>query len=119
MNNQAVGSIIVSDQLLCTCVANSAREYPGVIGLDKVASEKALDILSKDTSVSNGVRISRKDGKPVLDIFIVVEYGTQIPKLAWELQNKIKDDIKTITDQNVEDINIHIEGVDSKEQNIE
>lgn len=110
-----IGKIRISDHILCACVANSTKKFPGVLSTENLTTEKALDIISRDISVFDGVKITRKDGVPFVDVFIVVEYGTQIPKLAWELQKKIKKDFASISDENIEEINIHIEGIDAKE----
>ena len=112
---ETIGSIAVSDQILCSCVANSTKKYPGVVALDKDSAENALDILSRDVSAAEGVRLTRKDGIPVIDVHVIIELGTQIPKLAWELQKIIRSDLKSITGQDIDDINIHIEGVNYKE----
>ena len=114
LKEEHIGSINISDQILCACVANSVGKFPGIINLSEEGAEKALDILSRDLAVSDGVRLARKGDNPTVDVFVVVEYGTQIPKLAWELQKKVQEDVLSITGQKITDINIHIEGVSSK-----
>ena len=114
--DDAIGKISISDHILCACVSNSAKVFPGVVSMDKDSAEKALDILSRDITAFDGVRITRKEGHPILDVYIIVEYGTQIPKLAWELQKRIRNDYTRISDEEIEEINIHIEGVNIKEK---
>ena len=104
-------TIGMSDQLLCAALAKSCRTYPGVLSLDKEAQDKALDILTRDIASSDGVRLTRKDDMIIVDVYVVVKYGTKIPQLAWELQKKLSKEIRSITDKDVEEINIHIEGV--------
>ena len=105
----------ISDQELCSHVANSVMNFPGIISLDHDSAAKALDILSRDIVVYEGIRLSKKDVEPSLDIYVVVEFGIQIPKLSWELQKQIQSDVKEKTGQDVKEINIHIEGVSNKE----
>ena len=105
----------ISDHVLCERVAQSALRFPGVIRLVEESAERTLDIISRDVTSSSGVRISRKEKETIVDIYVVVEYGTRIPKLAWELQKRVQNFIKSVTREVVEDINIHIEGVEKNE----
>ena len=47
----------------------------------------------------------------MIDLFIVVEYGSRIPEVAWEIQEKVKKSVETMTGLNASKINIHIQGV--------
>ena len=116
LKEENIGNIGISDEILCACVAGSVKKFPGIITLSSDSAEKTLDILSRDLAVSDGVRISRKGEEPSVDVFVVIEFGVQIPTLAWELQKKIQKDILSITGQNITEINVHIDGVGIKEQ---
>ena len=100
---------------LCDSVYSSAMNFPGVISLDKDSADKALDILSRDIIAHKGIRIAKKDDALNIDVHIVVRYGAKIPQLSWELQKKIKKDISSINDIEINEINIHIEGVEKED----
>lgn len=108
---ETIGNIGMSDQMLCSALARSCASYPGVLSLDKESQDKALDIISRDVVASDGIRLTRKDDSIILDVYVIVKYGTKIPKLAWELQKKLSKEIRAITKKDVEEINVHIEGV--------
>ena len=42
---------------------------------------------------------------------IVVEYGSNIPDVAWEVQDKVKTEIETMTGINVESVNVSVDGI--------
>ncbi|MGN1092379.1 MAG: Asp23/Gls24 family envelope stress response protein, partial [Monoglobaceae bacterium] len=46
-----------------------------------------------------------------LDLSIVVEYGSNIPDVAWEVQDKVKTEIETMTGINVESVNVSVDGI--------
>lgn len=46
-----------------------------------------------------------------IDLHIIVEYGVRIPDVAWRLQEAIKQSVETMTGLNVNEINIHVQGV--------
>lgn len=93
--------------------------YESVCSMDGV-TELAIDaeglkgiILSRDIVSKNGIKLSKdKEGNLTLDVYIRVKYETIIPQLAWELQKKIQEDVNNKDGVMVNDINIHVEGVD-------
>ena len=68
------------------------------------------NILGIDPS-GKGVKLSRSDEGLVLDIYVIVEYGIRIPQLAWDIQSKVKQELESITDITVLEVNIHVQGV--------
>lgn len=80
----------------------------------KAAKESASTVPGvKKTILAKAVK--GKDKEITVDISIIVAYGTKIPQLAWELQRKVQWDIVMETGIKVNDINIHVEGVDMGE----
>ena len=45
---------------------------------------------------------------------IIVEYGIRIPDVAFEIQNKVKKSVETMTGLKVDEVNVHIQGVDTE-----
>ena len=82
----------ISESQYNSHISKSIKSFPDVIKID-------------------GIKLTKKEEAPSLDVFVIVGFGTQIPKLAWELQKKIHDDIKEELGAEIEEINIHIEGV--------
>ena len=99
------------DQKICVHIVESLKNYPGLVRLDKVAAENALDRLSKDKTIFNGIKITNREDLTIIDVYVVVEFGTQIPKFAWELQKKVQEETKEFSGKEIDEINIHIEGV--------
>src|SRR5699024_8861049 len=64
---------------------------------------------------SKGVRVSRdQNGDPVIDIFVVVHYGSKIPQLAWDIQTAVRENVQAIAGEKVTEVNIHVQGVTLK-----
>ena len=41
----------------------------------------------------------------------MADYGVKIPQLAWDIQNEVKKSVSGITDQILNAVNIHVQGV--------
>ena len=58
-----------------------------------------------------------------IDVNIIVEYGTRIPDVAFEIQNRVKKSVENMTGLKVVEVNVHVQGVkaeiDNDEENVE
>ncbi len=55
----------------------------------------------------------------MIDLYTIVEYGTKIPDVAWEIQESVKRAVETMTGIEVNEVNIHVQGVHFPEENAE
>lgn len=57
------------------------------------------------------IKLSENKGEFILDIHINLTFGIKIPQIAWDIQNAVKKSVYNMTKINIENINIHIDGV--------
>ncbi|MDK2934502.1 MAG: hypothetical protein PWP27_2312 [Clostridiales bacterium] len=67
-------------------------------------------------NLTKGVKVDIKDKDATIDLYIIVEYGCKIPEVAWEIQEKVKKSVETMTGLDVEKVNIHIQGVNIEKE---
>ena len=82
----------------------------------KVLRMKVGDIfeLVDDVEVVHKMEITKiEDGKAKLDVNIIVEYGSRIPDVAFEIQNRVKKAVENMTGLVVEEVNVHVQGVNT------
>lgn len=111
MQPEELGTLKISDEVIATCASQAVKEIKGIYQLTGGLTESlSKNILGIDYS-NKGIKISRNDFGITLDIYIIVEYMTKIPQLAWETQSKVKEEIENMTDLKVQAVNIHVQGV--------
>jgi len=112
MQEENLGTIKISDDVITACAAAAASGIPGVSRLAAGFTENlSINILGIEPG-GMGVRLSREEEGLVLDIYVIVEYRVKIPQLAWEIQSNVKKEVEGITDIKVKEVNIHVQGVD-------
>ena len=62
-------------------------------------------------NLAKGIRVEAEDEKVKIDVNIIVEYGTRIPDIAFEIQNRVKKSIENMTGLKVTEVNVHVQGV--------
>ena len=75
---------------------------------------------------SGGIRVSveHSQGSISVDAYVLVKYGQRIPDLAWDVQEKIKDNLERYTGYDVKAVNVNVQGIytnsaDNIQMNIE
>ena len=93
MQEENLGTIKISDEVITVCAAGIVSKIPGVCDLTGGFTDSlSKNILGIDPS-GKGIKLSRSDEGLVLDIYVIVEYKVRIPQLAWEIQSKVKQRI--------------------------
>ena len=106
------GAVKISDEVIAVCAVNAALKTEGVAGLaGGISNTLSKNFLGKEL-LSKGVKVSQSDGTAQIDVFIKVRYHARIPAVAWDIQENVKNEIKTMTDIDVTAVNIHVQGVE-------
>ncbi len=112
--NENNGTIKISDEVIATITSVAISEVDGVCGhMGSIAGEIASKFSKKNTN--KGIKVSINDNEAVIDINIVVKYGIRIPEIAWEVQENVKKSVESMSGINVVKVNIHVVGVEFKE----
>ena len=104
------GKINISDEVVSIVASLAANSVKGVAGMVSSISGGFAELLGKK-NLSKGVKVSVTDKNVALDLSIIVEYGSKIPDVAWEIQEKVKSEVEAMTGLNVTAVNVSVEGV--------
>lgn len=117
--NENSGNVKISDEVIATIAQIAANEVDGIIGTGSSFAGEIKQILSKKAPVGKGVKVVTENGEVTVDINVVVEYGAKIPAVSWELQENVKKNVESMTGLSVRKVNIHVVGIEVKEEETE
>ena len=107
-----MGTVGISNDVIARLAGMSAMECYGVVGMAARSIRDGLVGLLKMESLSKGVRLQTQDeGDLLIDLHIIVEYGTNIVAIAQTLMDNVKYKIEETVGLKVREVNIIIEGV--------
>ncbi|RCX16797.1 putative alkaline shock family protein YloU [Anaerobacterium chartisolvens] len=109
------GSIKISDEVVAIIAGIAATEIPGVAGMSGGIAGGIAEMLGRK-NLSKGVKVEVGEKEAAIDLYIIVEYGSRIPDIAWEIQEKVKKAVQTMTGLDVIEVNIHIQGVNIEKE---
>lgn len=108
-NNSALdgGTIKISDEVVSIIAGIAAFEVPGV----SAAGSGIGEIFGTKKNPTRGVKVEVLENDAQIDLQVMVNYGIRIPEVAWEVQERVKKSVESMTGLTVSRVNIHITGI--------
>lgn len=105
------GNIIYSDEVLAKIVGLSTMECYGVVGMvSKNATEGFWELIRVE-NLSKGVKLNFNEDKLVIELFVMVEYGTKISVISNNIIQKVRYNVENYTGLKVSAITVNVQAV--------
>ena len=112
-----IGYIEVADEVISIVASLAACDVSGVIGMSTGFREGISKFFGK-SNLAKGVRI-KMEGKTVnVFVYVIVAYGVNIPEVALKIQRRVKEAVESMTEYEVNYVDVHVEGVERRPKSI-
>lgn len=108
-----MGVIRIADEVVSTVAGLAAVEVEGVASMSGGWGTDLVEKLGKK-NLGKGIKVDATGEQTIIDIFIVIEYGYAIPKVAENVQKEVKLAVESMTGLNVAAVNVHVVAVMTK-----
>ncbi len=110
-------SVVISEDVVSVIAGIAVSEVPGVVDTAGGFAGGISEVLSGKKKLSKGIKVEVGEKETKIDVNIIVEYGTRIPDIAFEIQHKVKNAVKEMTGLDVIAVNVHVQGVRTSVEN--
>ena len=114
LENGDNNGIKISDDVVSVIAGVAVSEVNGVAGMAGGFAGGISEVLSGKKNLSKGIKVDVGEKETKIDVNIIVEYGTRIPDIAFEIQNRVKKAVETMTGLKVLEVNVHVQGVSTE-----
>ena len=104
------GSINISEEVITSVVKSAISEIEGVAGLSNTAGSELAELIGLKT-VTKGVKVQFVDEKIVVDTIITIAYGSNVVKVAQNVQDKVLTTVQMTTGLEKVEVNVHVTGI--------
>ncbi len=105
------GSIMISEDVVASIVAQSVQEVEGVVGLSVKPGADIADIIGKK-NWGKGMRIViAEDNSLTIDCDILICYGQSVVAVAQNVQETISGQLESMTGVKVSSVNVNVCGI--------
>jgi len=105
------GTISIENEVVARIAGMAAISCYGIVGMAAKNIKDGLVQLLKIESLTKGVQIKITDGSIVIDLHIIVEYGTNIAAIADSIVSTVKYRVEENIGLPVAEVNIFVEDV--------
>lgn len=103
------GTITYANEVIATIAGVAANEIDGIAGM--CVSGGFSEILGRNRTITKGVKVEVGSQEAAVDLYIVVEYGQPIQKVAGEVQENVRKALESLTGLHVVRVDVHVQGV--------
>ena len=113
---QDTNGIQIADDVVAVIAGVAVAEVPGVAGMSGGFAGGITEVLSGKKNLAKGIKVDVGEKETRIDVNIIVEYGSRIPDVAFEIQNRVKKAEETMTGLKVVGVNVHVQGVSTNNE---
>jgi len=106
----SLGRIEVSPAAIASIANEAVLTCYGVVGTaDRDLASGIAHLLSRESK--RGIEVHVKDGRIVIDVYVIIEYGTRISAVAQSVMNVVKFNVERALGMPVAEVNVHVAGL--------
>ena len=108
--NNEYGCVEIDKQVIAQIVYRAAMESYGLVGLGY--KSKGIVELLKGENATKGVKVDElEDNTIAIELYVIIQYGTNISTVANNIIDKVKYTIEKITALKVSKIDVNVQGI--------
>lgn len=101
----------ISEDVVAVIAGIAVSDVQGVAGMAKGFAGGLTEAFSGKKNMAKGIKVEIGEKETKIDVNIIVEYGSRIPDVAFEIQSRVKKSVKEMTGLEVLSVNVHVQGV--------
>lgn len=106
-----IGKIEVSRKAIASIASEAVLSCYGVVGMSSTTlCDGIAEILQVD-SYHRGVEAKLTEDQIVIDLYVVIEYGTRISEVAQNVMECVKFAVEKALGMRVAGVNVHVQGL--------
>jgi uncharacterized alkaline shock family protein YloU len=105
------GRIEISPHAIATIAGDAVLRCYGVVGVaNKSLIDGLADLLQPDRW-GRGVEVQVREGQVVVDLYVIVQYGTRISEVAHGVMSNVKYALEQALGMPIAAVNVHVQGL--------
>lgn len=105
-----LGKIEVSPLAVASLASEAVLRCYGVVGMAPAGTlrDGLVEILQRDAT-HRGVEVRLREGSIVVDLYVVIEYGTRISEVAQNIMETVKFSLERALGMPISEVNVHVQ----------
>jgi PadR family transcriptional regulator PadR len=105
-----LGEIEIAPEVIEVIAGIAANEVEGVYAMQGSFKTGVNELLGR-TAHNKGVHLTVDENGLVVDVYCYIKYGSSVPKVALDMQEKVKEQVLYMSNLEVSQVNVHVVGL--------
>jgi uncharacterized alkaline shock family protein YloU len=113
---EKLGKIEVSQRAIALIAADAVLRSYGVVGMASARLKDGIDEMLRREHLERGVVVHQKEGQIVIDLYVIVEYGTRVSEVGRNIAQTVKFAVEKAIGMPVSRVNVNVQGLRVSDQ---
>lgn len=104
------GTILISDEVICTIAAAAVMEVEGVVSLNTNIGSDLAEMLGVKM-LGKGIKITVEESNVTIECAVVLSYGYDVVEVAKNVQQSVKNAVESMTGFQVERVDVNVSAI--------
>lgn len=110
-NEDNVGIVNISDEVVSVIAGIAAEEIPGVTEFQHGVSNNITQIFKGKKTSGKSVKVTLEGERATIELDLSVEYGIKIMDVIASVQENVKKTVEAMTGLVVEKVNVNVQNI--------
>jgi len=115
-NDASLGRIQVAPRAIASIASDAVLSCYGLVGMAAATLRDGIAEILQVENAHRGVGVDVRDGEIIVDLYVVVEYGTRISEVAHNVMETVKFALERALGTPVAEVNVHVQGLRVSDQ---
>lgn len=115
-SDSSLGKVEIAPEVIEVITGIAASEVEGLSSMRGNFATGVVERFGKK-SHSKGVKVELTETGILIEIYVILKFGVSIPTVAGKLQTNIQQALKNMTALEVDEVNVHVVGVEMEANN--
>ena len=111
MSKPVLGSVNIANDVLADLAGYASLESYGIVGMASPSLRDGVAQLLPAAKLRRGVKIAATEEGVVADLYVVIEYGTNLTEVSHNLADRVRYVLANTADVKVATVDVHVQGV--------
>ena len=104
------GTILISDEVICTIAAAAVMEVEGVVSLNTNIGSDLAEMLGVKL-LGKGIKLTVEESNVTIECAVVLSYGYDVVEVAKNVQQSVKNAVESMTGFQVERVDVNVSAI--------
>ncbi|WP_373892736.1 Asp23/Gls24 family envelope stress response protein [Virgibacillus natechei] len=114
-DDSGLGTVEIAPEVIEVITGLASTEVEGLFAMRGNFASGVAERLGK-TAHNKGVKVELTDNGILIDLYVILNFGVSIPQVAQNLQSSIRQTLKSMTALEIDEINVHVVGIQMDSQ---